>query len=82
MKSALRNTSALVAFLAVSSLAAWAGAQGAAPKTTGVPAARPRLKQPKVTLLPNGWRISGGAAHHHRRSAHESRRSFRPTAIM
>ena len=59
MRSAL-NISGFVVCLGLSSLAGWAGAQGAAaPRTTAVP----RLKEPKVTLLPNGWRISPVGQH-------------------
>jgi len=49
MRSALKIPFALVALLGLASLAAWAEP--------------PKLKEPKVTLLPNGWRISPVGQH-------------------
>src|SRR5262245_22685167 len=59
MRPVLRNPSAFLALFGVASLATWAGAQAAAPR----PAAAAKLKEPKVTLLPNGWRISPVGRH-------------------
>ena len=71
MNAPFRKIPALVTFAALSSAAAWATAQGAAAPKTPTPAAAtapakavsPRLKEPRVTLLPNGWRISPVGQH-------------------
>ena len=72
MNALFRKLPALVAFAGLLSAAAWAVAQGAQPPKTPAPAASaavpakaasPRLKEPKVTLLPNGWRISPVGQH-------------------
>lgn len=60
-----RSLPALVVLLGLSA-AAWAATQeGAAPKAAAAPAKAPapRLKEPEVTLLPNGWRISPVGQH-------------------
>ena len=64
MRFALKPIAALAIGLGLSSLGGWAAAQSAvAPKATASPAAAPKLKEPKVTLLPNGWRISPVGQH-------------------
>ena len=72
MNAPCQGFPAVVALLGLSSLAVWAGAQEAAVPKAAAPraaasvpakAAAPRLKEPKVTLLPNGWRISPVGQH-------------------
>ncbi len=64
MRTALKPIAVLAAGLGLSSLGGWAAAQGAvAPKATASAAVAPKLKGPKVTLLPNGWRISPVGQH-------------------
>ena len=64
MRSALKPLPALVVCLGLSSFAGRAAAQvTAVPKATPPPATAPRLKEPKVMLLPNGWRISPVGRH-------------------
>lgn len=64
MRTALKPLAALAAGVGLSTLGGWAAAQGAvAPKATASAAVAPKLKGPKVTLLPNGWRISPVGQH-------------------
>lgn len=64
MRAALKPILALAMGLGLSAAGGEAAAQGAvAPKAPASPAAAPKLKEPKVTLLPNGWRISPVGRH-------------------
>ena len=65
MNARFRKIPALLALAALSFLATLATAQGAAAPKAAAPvkAPSPRLKEPKVTLLPNGWRISPVGQH-------------------
>lgn len=60
MNAASKGLPALVTLLGLLSFGARAGAQEAAADAKGQ---APRLKEPKVTLLPNGWRISPVGQH-------------------